>query len=153
MDNRNSGLLLLCRVQTLFCALPLAHVLETMRLLPIDPLPGTPAFLPGIALIRGLPTPVIDAAQLLDVDSGAATRLVLLKVDARQVALMVDEVAGIRAVPDDALQDLPPLFDDAGAAFVSAIGNLDASLLVVLQGTRLVPRELWTQLDAARGDS
>jgi purine-binding chemotaxis protein CheW len=152
VGNRNAGLLLLCRVKTLLCAFPLAHVLETMRPLPIDPLPGTPEFLPGIALIRGLPTPVVDVACLLEVDAGATTRLVLLKVESRQVALMVDAVAGIRSVPDDSLQDLPSLFSDSGAAFVSAIGRLDASLLMILQGARLVPRELWAKLDAA-GDN
>jgi len=150
VDDDDSGLLLLCRVQALRCALPVDCVLETMRLLPVDPLPGTPPFLLGLSLIRGQPVPVVDAARLLDVEAAGAARLVLLKTGERRVALLVDDVLGIRAFPYGVLHELPPLFKEPATGIVSAIGNLDASLLVVLQGARLVPLDVWARLDAVR---
>jgi purine-binding chemotaxis protein CheW len=149
-DRRNPGLLLLCRVQALFCALPLTAVLETMRPLPMQPLPGTPAFLRGLAIIHGLPTPVVDAARLLEMAPGAAARLVLLQAGERRIALLVDEVLGVRTIPPSSLQTLPPLLRDATTGSVSAVGNLDTKLLVILQEARLVPAALWAQLDARR---
>jgi purine-binding chemotaxis protein CheW len=62
---------LLCRVRERLCALPLAHVVETMRPLPIEPLGGMPGFVQGIAIIRGAPVPVVDAGALLG-SAGAA---------------------------------------------------------------------------------
>ena len=42
------------------CAIPLDHVAETMRPLPIEPVAGTPGFVRGVSVIRGAPTPVVD---------------------------------------------------------------------------------------------
>jgi hypothetical protein len=42
------------RVGARVCALPLHHVVETMRPLPIDPVVGTPAFISGVSVIRGI---------------------------------------------------------------------------------------------------
>lgn len=56
---------LICRVRTWLCALPLAHVVETLRPLPVRGLAGAPSFVLGLALLRGQAVPVVDAAQLL----------------------------------------------------------------------------------------
>jgi purine-binding chemotaxis protein CheW len=60
-----SDLFLLCRIGSSIGALALKDVRETMRPLPIEPLAGTPPFVLGLAIVRGFPTPVIDAARLL----------------------------------------------------------------------------------------
>ena len=48
------------------CAIPLQHVAETMRPLPIEPVAGTPGFVRGVSVIRGAPTPVVDLRALLE---------------------------------------------------------------------------------------
>ncbi len=48
------------------CAFPLHHVAETMRPLPIEPVAGTPSFVRGVSVIRGMPTPVVDLKALLE---------------------------------------------------------------------------------------
>src|SRR5262245_5079449 len=106
--------LLVCRVGSKLCALPLAPVLETMRPLPSEPLPGAPDFVSGVALIRGRPTPVGDARKLLGSESsGAPARFVTLTLGAlrgaRVAALAVDAVVGIRRVDTTALSALPTL--------------------------------------------
>src|SRR5882757_8443766 len=93
--------LLICRVGAKVCGLPLARVIETMRPLHVEPLAKLTGFVAGLALIRGRPTPVIDARQLLGSPSEAgAGRYVTLGLDERNgqrvAALAVDEVLGIR---------------------------------------------------------
>lgn len=146
MDHRNSELSLICRVQTRLCALPLAHVVETLRPLTVEPLAGAPACVQGLCVIRGVPRPVVCAARLLGVqapgDPPAApttARFVTVRTGAQQVALAVDAVLGVRTVPPESLQDLPPLLQEAGAEAVAAIGRLDAELLLVLRSSRLLP--------------
>jgi purine-binding chemotaxis protein CheW len=147
-DDRNAALSLLCRVQSRLCALPLECVLETMRPLPIEPLSGAPQFVRGLAIIRGEPVPVVDTARLLGTEETRPARFVAVKAGARRVALAVDSVLGVRSIPAGSLQELPSLLGDAAADIVSAIGILDAELLLVLHSARLVPEEVWARLDA-----
>jgi len=60
---------LLCHVGSFVCALPVEHVVEIMRPLPIRHLEDVPPFVLGVALVRGAPAPVVDVARLLGVDS------------------------------------------------------------------------------------
>ena len=55
---------LLVRAAGRLCAVPIAHVVEVMRALPVEPIPGAPSFVPGLAIIRGAPMPVVDLGLL-----------------------------------------------------------------------------------------
>jgi purine-binding chemotaxis protein CheW len=139
----------LCRVGSRLCGISVEHVEETMRSLPIEPLSGMPAFLLGLSIIRGAATPVIHAGKLLGTDETEhPARFLLLKVDERRVALAVDVVIGVRNIAAHLLHQLPPILQDAGADVVSAVGSLDASLLLLLRSARVVPQPLWTRIDS-----
>jgi purine-binding chemotaxis protein CheW len=141
--------LLLCRVGDLLCALPLEHVEEAMRPLPVEAIAGVPDFVRGLAVVRGVPIPVVDAATLLSGDASHPTRFVTVKSGSRRIALAVDAVVGVREIPRGSLDALPLLFQNAAALdAISAVGTLDADLLLVLRSTRLIPEECWAALDA-----
>jgi purine-binding chemotaxis protein CheW len=127
-------------VSSKLCGLPLEHVLETMRPLPLEELANMPSFVRGIALIRGRPTPVLDGCSLLGspATQSASARLVTFKLGARQVALWVDAVVGIRSVEGTALEQLPLVLRESQTEQVDALGTLDAELLLVLEHTRLL---------------
>lgn len=131
---------LLCRAGAVLCAIPLGYVVETMRPLPIEPLPGTPPFVRGLSVIRGVPTPVVDASLLLgETPSAAPGRFVTMEVGERPVALAVESVIGVRALSALTFAELPPLARAAAAGVVAAISTLDAELLLVLEAARLLP--------------
>lgn len=140
---------LICRSDQRLCALPLEHVAETMRALALEALPGMPHFLLGVSIIRGAAVPVVNVAKLL---GGAAdtppARYVTLKLGERRVALAVDDVIGVRALQPDSLAEVPPLLRELDSTAVSAITTLDAELLLVLQGARLIPGQVWDAIDA-----
>jgi purine-binding chemotaxis protein CheW len=145
---------LVCRVRSRLCALPLAHVVETMRPLPVEPLPSTLPFVSGIAIIRGVPVPVVDAGSALGINEPPRpARFVSLRVEGRVVAMAVEGVVGVRELAAEALGELPPLLRDVGPQVVSAIGVLDAAFLVVLRVARILPDSTWHALAAARGDT
>jgi purine-binding chemotaxis protein CheW len=139
---------LLCRVGDLLCALPLDFVEETMRPMAVEAIAGAPAFVRGLAVVRGVPIPVVDAATLLTGVASHPTRFVTVKTGGRRVALAVDAVVGVVEIPPGSLDILPLMFQSASRAVISAIGTLDADLLLVLEGTRLIPEELWAVLEA-----
>src|SRR5207244_5850162 len=138
---------LLVRAAGRLCAVPIAHVVEVMRALPVEPIPGAPSFVPGLAIIRGAPMPVVDLG-LLTGGRSASGRFVTLRLGDRRAALAVDAVVGVRAVDAFLLQELPPLLRDAGAEVVDAIGVIDTELLVSLRAGRLVPEDVWQAVAA-----
>jgi purine-binding chemotaxis protein CheW len=133
------------------CAIPLHHVKEIMRPLPIKPVAGTPGFVRGVSLIRGAPTPVVDLKALLENGENSATygRFVTMKLGERRVAIGVDGVVGLRNLDSAQLGELPPILRDVAADLIEAIGICDAQLLLVLRAARIVPDEVWTTLAAA----
>ena len=139
---------LLCRVGDLLCALPLEHIEEAMRPMAVEAIAGVPSFVRGLAVVRGTPIPVIDAGSLLSGVACHPTRFVTVKTGRRRIALAVDAVVGVVEIPRGSLDALPLLFQDTRLDAISAIGTLDAELLLVLQSGRLVSEELWAVLEA-----
>lgn len=139
---------LLCRSRLRLCAIPLHCVRETMRALPLEPLPDMPAFMLGVSVIRGQVVPVVDLASLTGQSGGApGARLVTLELNRRQVALAADDVLGVRSLEPESLGAVPPLLGAAGAGVLGALATLDAELLLVLEAARLIPDSLWPLLD------
>lgn len=141
---------LLCQVGSVVCALPLEHVVETMRPLPIEVLSGTQPFIDGVSIIRGAPVPVVDLARLLGNGTAEArTRLVVVRVGERRAALSVGNVIGVRALQSGAGGELPPLLSGASSEVITAIGSLDARLLLLLETSRALPDSSWASLQGA----
>jgi len=138
---------LLCRVGDLMCAVPLACVEETMRPLPVEAIAGVPPYVRGLAVVRGTPIPVVDAASLLSGGASHPTRFVTVKTGSRRIALAVDAVVGVVEIPPSSLEALPRLFQDASVDVIAAIGRLDADLLLVLRSSHLIPEEFWPVLE------
>jgi len=134
------------------CAIPLHHVAETMRPLSIEPVAGTPDFVRGVSVIRGVPVPVVDLKVLLENGATSATygRFVLLNVEERRVAIGVDGVIGLRALDPGQLGELPPMLRTATTDIIDAMGTHDAQLLVVLRAARIVPDDVWATLANAQ---
>jgi purine-binding chemotaxis protein CheW len=134
---------LVVSIDNRMCAVPLAHVIETMRALPVEPLSGTPSFVQGVAMVRGVPTPVVDMGIVLGLPQAAISRFVALRVGTRQVVLAVGTVLGVRRLDDSMVQNLPPLLQGASLDAIESIGALDAQMLVVLRSGWKLPDDLW----------
>lgn len=140
---------LICRSGAVLCALRLEHVAETMRPLPVEPVPDMPPFLLGVAIIRGAVVPVVDVVTLLGAAGDrAVSRFVTVRLGARQVAFAVAGVIGVRNLDAESIASIPLLLHEVDRSSVAAIGALDAELLLVLQGARIIPESLWLAIDA-----
>ncbi len=145
---------LLCRAGTHLCAIPIEHVIEIMRMLPIEPVAGAPPYVRGLCTVRGAPVPIVDIALLHGNQEGIAERLVTIRTGSRTTGLAVAAVDGIRSFGPEAFNLLPPLLQGAPTAAIAAIGILDAELLFFLHAARMVPDDLpanvLARLDAGR---
>jgi purine-binding chemotaxis protein CheW len=139
-----------CQAGALRIGVPLADVVEVLRPLAIEPLAGAPAYVRGVVVLRGRPTPVVDLAALLgETTDEAPRRLLSVRVEASSgragagAALAVRHVEGVRAVPLAALGGLPPLLRNRETDVVASLGVVDSRLLVVLREARIVPEAVW----------
>ena len=106
----------------MLAALPLEHVVETMRPLPVEPLGDAPRFILGLSIVRGEPIPVVD------VGAANATTFTLWGFWANDVWNQAPLAALV-----DANWNLTP----AGTAFMQLMSqwNTDVTLSVNDDGT------------------
>jgi len=130
----------LVRSGNLFCALPLASVIETLRSPPITAVAGAPLWVQGVAVIRGAMVVVVDLGILLGPGSAELkqARVVTLRVGARVIGLAVESIVGVREFERALLSELPPLLLQAHPQVLTAIGLLDGELMLVLDGSRII---------------
>jgi purine-binding chemotaxis protein CheW len=119
--------------------LPLADVVEIMRPLPVIPIVDAPSGVLGMCVMRGVATPVIDAAQCVLGTPGTPTRFVALRAGERRIALAVDAVPGTLDLAEARATQLPQLLASASAAVV-ATAALDAQFLLLLSTGRILPQ-------------
>ena len=141
---------LLCRAGGRLCALPLLHVVETMRALPLEPLEGAPECVSGLSMVRGQPCPVLDLPRLLG-DPAPTGFWILLRLAGssgeRRVALAVSGIERLRRFAPEELQAMPQLLSEANAGAVQAISRQDSELVLVLQAAALVSEAAWAALE------
>lgn len=140
---------LIVGLESCVCAVPLTHVIETMRPLPVERISGVPSFVRGISIIRGIPTPVVDLGAVLGVPGELAERFVTLRVGDKQVALSVNAVLGVRDLGTImTIRELPPLLQRASREVIETIDTLDEQVLMVLRAGWELPDEVWQALTA-----
>ena len=139
---------LVCQVGAHACALPLTCVVETMRPQPVETLSGTPGFILGLSIIRGVGVPVVDVAALLG-RSAEPTRFVTIRTGSGLAALATGDVLGVRALGETLIAQTSPLLGEITQEVVSAIAAADQRLVLVLQTSRIVPAAVWSLLEQA----
>jgi purine-binding chemotaxis protein CheW len=136
-------------LKSCLCAVPLTHVIETMRPLPVERIAGVPSFVQGVSIIRGIPTPVIDLEAVVGTPNEGVERFVTLQMGDRQVALSVNAVLGVRDLGGVmTMREVPPLLHRASNEVIETIGTLDEQVLMVLRESWELPDEVWHALTA-----
>ena len=81
----------------------------------------------------------MEIGVLLGQPSLVSRRMVTVRTAHRSVALLAESVLGVRLIFPDQLGDLPPLLRGTASDVVTAIGTLDAELLIFLRAIRILP--------------
>jgi purine-binding chemotaxis protein CheW len=142
-DEDAAAMSLVFRAGSVLCAVRLDEVIETMRPLAVRPLAGTPAFVRGVTIMRGVPTPVIDVARLVGSKQAKVSRFLAVRTERGPIALATGPIFGIRATAADGLAQHSALFGGAASRLVAGVGMIDAEPLLLLQSMRVVPDEVW----------
>ncbi|MGC4051884.1 MAG: chemotaxis protein CheW [Paludibaculum sp.] len=123
-------------------AVPLTRVMETERLPKLTTVPGLPAFVLGVANLRGAVLPLVDLAMLLELESpgrphDARILVVRPSPDDSPVALVVDALQGVAMLAREELHRTPHWLDGRTTPFLEGIGSHKGRLLSVLDLDRV----------------
>jgi purine-binding chemotaxis protein CheW len=124
--------------------LPAAEVLQLETYEGATRVPGAPAHVAGLVQIRGRVVPVVDLRArfgLPAVEPTLESRLLLVAVEDRVVALLVDTAREVLAVAPADVQPPPRLMSDRSAGFVRAIARVGGRLLMLVDTRKVIGEE------------
>jgi purine-binding chemotaxis protein CheW len=119
-------------------AVEMGHVEEVQPLRDLTPLPGVPAFIPGIVNIRGRILPVLDLKKFFDLPEQGLTdlhRIILVRGPEVELGLLADTIVGIRRLAPARLQPSLHTLTGIRADFLKGVSD---ERLVVLDLERIL---------------
>jgi purine-binding chemotaxis protein CheW len=115
-----------------------SYVLEVFPFKDLTPVPGAPAFFPGIVNVRGRMIAVLDLKKFFDLPVPGLHDLhkaILLHSAEMDLGLLADDVAGVRSVPLRELQSSLPTLTGVRERYLRGVSG---SGLVVLDAGKLL---------------
>jgi purine-binding chemotaxis protein CheW len=112
--------------------LPMRQVQEVRMLSAVTPVPGTAPLWAGLANLRGRLFPVLDLRHYLALPSGDADtnrKLVVVTAAGLEIALLVDDVLGVR---DVLTTEIGPSLADMTGLRSAIVAGVTADLLSIL---------------------
>jgi purine-binding chemotaxis protein CheW len=130
------------------------RVREIIGLLRITRVPAMPDYVRGVVNLRGRIIPVVDLRVRFGIDvteDGDRTCIVIVQVerDASPVTMgvIVESVADVVSLPDDAIEDVPSFGAGVDAAFLKGMGKLGDDVVMLLDIDSVLSAD---ELDAVR---
>lgn len=122
-------------------AVAAAHVEQLEMIEELTRVPGSPPFLEGMVYLRGRVVPVINLRVRFGLPAVAfdmSSRLIVVRLDKRLVALAVDNAREYRSFPDGALEPAPEALMGYEADYLTGVFHQDKRLILVLDVPRLL---------------
>lgn len=122
-------------------AVPSADVLQLEMVGAVTPVPNAPAWVDGVASIRGQVLPVLNVRARFGFPRApydARSRLVVIRTEGRMLALAVDRAREFASIPPEAVQ--PPPADVAGLTgrYLRGLAHVGERLILVLEIAELL---------------
>jgi purine-binding chemotaxis protein CheW len=117
------------------------HVARVHALEQLTPLPGLPAFVLGIARVRGEIVSVLDLRSLFELPErglGQLNRLIVLRSAHMRFGVLADAIEGMRRLPRGGLLASLPTLHGVRARYLMGVGE---EHIVVLDAARLLADE------------
>jgi purine-binding chemotaxis protein CheW len=140
-QSQSSGLGKVCLIALggeLF-AVDLRHVREVFELESVTPVPGMPASLVGVANLRGTIIPLADLRMSLRTSPSTAARYVIVvRHEAHQIGLLIDDVPEIRTISPDDVLDSSATGVNENRPFLSGLVRVENHVSGILELSTLI---------------
>ena len=152
MDNEETQLVTF-RLDDQEYALPIANVVQVVRIVAITPMPEVSKIVKGVINVRGKVIPVIDVRRRFNLPAKSHdlnTQLLIAQMDSRMMALIVDVVSEVLTMPAGNIE--PPSEIAPQMERLSAVGKLGDRLLLMPDLGRILTFEEEKRLEAVLAD-
>ena len=123
--------------------LPIRSIIKP---LPVFVVPGTPEFIKGLINLRGEVIPVFDLRTrfgLPQKDFDDHTRFVVVETQEKVGGLVVDEIKGVKSVPESCFGKPSRVVMDMDNRYLSSVANFEEDIILILnlEETFLIPEQ------------
>jgi purine-binding chemotaxis protein CheW len=110
-------------------------VQEINKMIEVTKIPNAPAYVEGVANLRGKIVPVISLRTKLGFDEAErdkATRIMVIEMKGNILGFIVDSVSEVLRIQDAKIEPTPSVAGGVDAAYIEGVINLDNRLLILL---------------------
>jgi len=103
--------------------------------------PKTPDFIKGVINLRGEIIPVMSIRKRFnfpEVEDTEETRIVVLKTDEIIIGIIVDAVAEVVRLSDDAIENITTLSNDVVMDYISGVGKINDRIVTIINIEKLI---------------
>ncbi|XZE18193.1 chemotaxis protein CheW [Pirellulaceae bacterium SH449] len=122
-------------------AFRIEQIQEIVILTQITKTPQVPAYIEGVANLRGSIIPIVNLRKLFGLEpkpSDADTRTIVVNVGSRTIGCTVDNVTQVLRIDQDTVQPAPETVTSGGASYISGFARLRDELIVLLDVAELL---------------
>lgn len=125
-------------------------VQEIIGMTEITHVPNTAYFMEGVINLRGNVVPVVDMRKKFKMDIkeyDTNTVIIIVEVDDRLIGMIVDSVSDVLSIPVDSIQSTPNFTARIETDFIRGIGQVDNSMIIVLDVDKILSAEDLDSID------
>ncbi len=130
------------RVSEELYALDIMCIKEIIRIMPIIPVPKSPAFVDGVINLRNAVIPVIDLRRRFGLPSAdnqeKKRRIIICAVDGRIVGLLADEVSEVKTCSQEDVRPAPYYMAGPEAEFFPGVCRSGDKLMMLINPRKLL---------------
>lgn len=111
-------------------------VQEIIRIPPITRVPKANIYVEGVINLRGIVIPIINLRTRFGMPAAEESdlnRIIVLQIDGKVFGIMVDSVAEVLRLSEDAIEPPPPIALGMDANFIRGVGKIEDRLLILLK--------------------
>jgi purine-binding chemotaxis protein CheW len=126
-------------------------VQEIIRTMEISKVPRAPDFVEGVINLRGKVIPIIDLRRrfgLAHKMHDKHTRIIVIEMTDVIVGFVVDAVSEVLRIPASTVEPPPPVVAGMDSEYISGVGKLQDSLLILLDLDKLLSSDDMAMLGA-----
>lgn len=117
-------------------AFRIEQIQEIVILDKVTKTPQVPAYVEGVANLRGSIIPIIDLRNLFGLESKPAdgeTRTIVVNVGERTMGCTVDMVSQVMRIPEEDIQPAPETITASGAHYIAGFARQNGRLTILLE--------------------
>lgn len=111
------------------------------RMMQIARVPKTPDFIKGVINLRGEIIPIMDLRLRFNMpvsEETEDTRIIIIKIEDMSVGIIVDAVAEVLELSEDAIENITSFSSDMSVDYILGVGKVNGRIVTLLNIEKLL---------------